>query len=132
MRLLLDSHFVLWLAANPARISEDEAKILADTANTLIISAVSIWELHLKWSRLHKSGDHKLDVGPDVLLAFHLQTRSEFIALNIQHAAASLKYPIAHQDPFDQLLLVQAQELEIKLFTRDAQLLGHPLVVTAP
>jgi PIN domain nuclease of toxin-antitoxin system len=50
-------------------------------------------------------------------------------AINRRHAAAELAQPLAHKDPFDELLLVQAQEEGMCLLTRDTKLIGHPFAV---
>lgn len=53
-----------------------------------------------------------------------------FLLLTIAHAARALETPLAHKDPFDELLLVQAQEEGLKLLTVDRHLVGHPLTIT--
>ncbi len=56
----------------------------------------------------------------------------ELLPLTIDHAAAGLVRSLGHKDPFDELLLVQAQEERMRLLTRDAKLIGHPCAVGGP
>ena len=56
--------------------------------------------------------------------------RWELLPLTARHAAALLSQPLGHKDPFDELLLVQAQEEGMHLLTRDAKLIGHPFAVS--
>jgi PIN domain nuclease of toxin-antitoxin system len=52
------------------------------------------------------------------------------LPLTAHHAAAHLNFPLKHKDPFDELLLVQAQEEVMRLLTRDSKLAGHPFALT--
>jgi PIN domain nuclease of toxin-antitoxin system len=54
----------------------------------------------------------------------------KFVPLEAHHAASSLETPLPHKDPFDELLLVQAQEEGLRLMTSDRQLAGHPLAIS--
>lgn len=98
----------------------------ADTR--LVLSAVSVWELRLKWHSFHVSGARKGPIGPASVLAFATAIDWELLPLKPHHAAAELLHPLEHRDPFDELLLVQAQEEGIRLLTRDSGLTWHPLV----
>ncbi len=100
----------------------------ADTA--LVLSAVAVWELRLKWHSLHISGARKGPVDPASIVAFAEAMDWELLPLTARHAAAGLSQPLGHKDPFDELLLVQAQEEGMRLLTRDAKLAGHPFTVT--
>ena len=53
-----------------------------------------------------------------------------FLPMTVSHAARQLETPIAHKDPFDELLLVQAQEEGLKFLTIDRRIVGHPLAIT--
>ena len=131
MRLLLDTHIALWAALEPDALSEAERNAMARNDAALVLSAVSIWELRLKWSSLYISGSRKGPVDPSILVAFAAAVGWELLPITAVHASSGLTHPIAHKDPFDELLLVQAQEEGIRLLTRDAKLAGHPLAVRA-
>ncbi|MFL5285796.1 MAG: PIN domain-containing protein [Rhodopila sp.] len=62
------------------------------------------------------------------MVAFAKAMDWELLPLTASHAAARLAQPLQHKDPFDELLLVQAQEEGMRLLTRDARLVGHPFV----
>jgi PIN domain nuclease of toxin-antitoxin system len=131
MGLLLDTHYVFAIAVSPGRLSPREHRVLADDRQFFLVSAVSIWEIRLKWEALHATGDRKGPRGPDEIVKLLLGQRLTFIAVTPAHAAATLAVGIPHHDPFDALLLVQAQEERHRLLTRDAKLLNHPLAVAA-
>ncbi len=129
MRLLLDTHIVIWAALDPDALSEAERRWMAEADAPLVLSAVAVWEFRLKWHSFHISGGRKGPVSPATVVAFAAEVEWEFLPLTAGHAAAELAHPLEHKDPFDELLLVQAQEEGMRLLTRDARLAGHPFVV---
>ncbi len=126
MGLLLDTHYVYALAGAPGRLSAPEVAFLSAPPSDMLISAVSIWEMRLKWQALHASGAPKGPMSPSQALQILAALSIEFLPLLPAHAAARLAEPLPHADPFDELLLVQAQMGGHKLLTRDAKLAGHP------
>ncbi len=128
MRLLLDTHIAFWLVSDQSEFTPQEWYVLRDPAHDLFLSAVAIWELRLKWDSLHRSGDRKGPINPRDALDGFRRLRLTVIALDADIAATPLHHPTQHKDPFDQLLLVQAQEAGMKLLSRDGDLIGHPLV----
>ncbi len=129
MRLLLDTHIVIWTVFDPTALSEAERGWMANSEMPLVLSAVAVWELRLKWHSLRISGGRKGPVDPAAVVAFAAAVDWEFLPLTAHHAAAALLHPLDHKDPFDELLLVQAQESGMRLLTRDAKLAGHPFAV---
>ena len=127
MRLLLDTHIALWASLDPSSLSAVERKVMAASTSPLVLSAVSVWELRLKWHSFHISGSRKGPIEPGSIVAFAGAVGWEVMALTARHATCALADPLGHKDPFDELLLVQAQEEGMCLLTRDAKLLGHPL-----
>ena len=101
------------------------------TADTLMVSVVTIWEVRLKWQSLHVSGDRKGVIDPAGLLTFVESLGWPLLPVSAQHAATALDTPIVHRDPFDELLLVQAQVEGLRLLTRDRALRDHPLALFA-
>jgi PIN domain nuclease of toxin-antitoxin system len=130
LRLLLDTHIAIWAALAPDKLTEAERRRLETTDAPLVLSAVSVWELRLKWHSFHISGSRKGPVAPATVVAFARAIGWELAPLTAVHAAAELAQPLGHKDPFDELLLVQAQEEGMRLLTRDARLIGHPLAFT--
>ena len=129
MRLLLDTHIVIWVALDPDALTDDERRLMASADAPLVLSAVAVWELRLKWHSFHISGQRKGPVDPASVVAFAAAVDWELLPLTARHAAALLAQPLGHKDPFDELLLVQAQEEGMRLLTRDAKLMRHPFAV---
>ena len=131
MKLLLDTPIAVWLACADERLNAAERRLLLDGRTQIAFSAVSIWELRLKWNSFHGSGERKGPVDPEDVVAVLRRAGYQELALSADHAAAELSVQISHQDPFDELLLIQAQNEACKLLTRDARLAGHPLALIA-
>jgi PIN domain nuclease of toxin-antitoxin system len=112
-------------------LTEAERTLMADAEGPLILSSVAVWELRLKWNSLYVSGQRKGPVHPSAIVAFAVAIDWELLTLTAKHAAAALAEPMSHKDPFDELLLIQAQEEGMRLLTRDAKLAAHPLAITA-
>ena len=127
MSLLLDTHYVFAIAGSPGRLSGSELNFLASYPGRFIVSAVSIWEMRLKWDALHASGDRKGPLDPARAMQILAGQSVDFLPLSAAHAAMKLAEPVPHRDPFDELLLIQAQAENLKLLTRDRNLIGHPL-----
>jgi PIN domain nuclease of toxin-antitoxin system len=131
MTLLLDTHYVFALAGSPGTLSNRELRFLDTYPHRFIVSAIALWEIRLKWNALYASGTRKGPASPaEVLAVLSSDPIIDFLALTPQHAATPLAMPLAHRDPFDELLLVQAQIQQLKLLSRDRKLEQHPLVTT--
>lgn len=131
MRLLLDTHIVLWLATEREKLSPTELGWIVDPDNEFMISAVSVWELRIKWHSFFASGERKGPIDPARLLYLLGAMKLEVEPLATVHAAAPLRSPLQHSDPFDDLLLTIAQETGRLLLTRDTRLRGHAQAIHA-
>ena len=131
MRILLDTSYLYKLMQARTRLSEADRRFLVGWEARLHVSAVSIWEMRLKFRALYPSGERKSPYDPNDVVAALEQLGVTFLTMTARHAARDLETPIAHKDPFDELLLVQAQEEGLRLLTDDRQLIGHPLAITA-
>ena len=129
MRILLDTSFLYDLMDAPGKFADFRHRILASGETQLYVSAVSIWEMRLKHSARHASGEHKSRFDPNDVIPVLENQDVTFLPMTIRHAARSLDTPLGHRDPFDELLLAQAQEEGLKLLTVDRLLVGHPLAV---
>ena len=125
MRVLLDTSYLYNLMASRERFSYTERLILTNQAIQIYVSAVSIWEIRLK---VQARGG--VSFTPDDAVAALEEQDVTFLPMTIGHAARQLKTPIPHRDPFDEMLLVQAQEEGLKLLTVDRQMANHPLAMT--
>jgi len=102
---------------------------MAECDGPIVLSAVSVWELRLKWHSFHTTGGRKGPLAPSDVVAFARAMAWQILAMTERHAVAPLKQALIHKDPFDEVLLVQTQEEGMRLLTRDAKLAGHPYAV---
>jgi PIN domain nuclease of toxin-antitoxin system len=128
VRLLLDTHYVYMFAAAFRGAPASEKRFFERSKERFVVSAVAVWEMRLKWSVRYRSGARKGPQGPEDALAILRNLDLDFLPLTPDHSAATLETPLGHRDPFDDLLLVQAQVEGMKLVSRDALLEFHPLV----
>ncbi|CAN2040503.1 Twitching motility protein PilT [Candidatus Magnetomoraceae bacterium gMMP-15] len=116
MKLLLDTHILLWAAGVPDRLS-DEAHALIDTYdNELFFSSASIWEIAIK-SGL---GREDFQVDAQLLCDGLLDNGYDELPIHSRHAMAVYSLPLIHKDPFDRILIAQAMIEDITLLTSDA------------
>lgn len=131
MKLLLDSHYCFWLALKRERLTPAELAVILEPDNDLAFPSVAIWELRIKWEKRFVSGARKGEASPTDILSYLRDLELPAIDLTPELAAAELREPTGHGDPFDALLLTIAQETSRKLLTRDKKLRGHPLAFHA-
>jgi PIN domain nuclease of toxin-antitoxin system len=127
LRLLLDTHIAVWAALDSDALAGSERLRMEEADAPLVLSAVAVWEVRLKWHSFNISGARKGPLAPSAVVAFAAAMDWELLPLAARHAAAELARPLEHKDPLDELLLVQAQEEGMRLLTRDTKLIGHPL-----
>ena len=120
MKLLLDTHMLLWAAAGilPARAEE----IVVDPGNTPYFSPASIWEIGIK-KGLGRS-DFKVD--PELLWRGLLDNQYLELPITSRHTLAACDLPPLHKDPFGRILLAQAKTEGIALLTSDGILKAYP------
>jgi len=118
MRLLLDTHVLLWTLGAPERLGNALSAAIKSPNNDVMFSAVSIWEIAIK-SALRRDD---FQVAPDEILAAAIE--SGFTELPVRSAAAIqvAKLPAHHRDPFDRLLIAQAITEPATFYTADTQL----------
>jgi PIN domain nuclease of toxin-antitoxin system len=122
VKLLLDTHLVVWAFDAPAKLSRSAVALLADDQNELVFSALSIWEAAIK-SALQKK-DFKVDVR--ALRRGLLENGYTELPVTSEHAVAVYSLPLIHKDPFDRLLVAQAVVEGITLLTVDAKVAKYP------
>lgn len=122
MKLLLDTHLLLWAAGSPARLSETARLLLEDQQNELLFSAASLWEIVIK--RGLERSDFQVDAR--VLRRGLLDNGYEELAITSEHTVAIDSLPLIHKDPFDRILVAQATVEGIILLTADALVAQYP------
>lgn len=118
MRLLLDTHVLLWALIEPKRLSPEFRIVLENPDHEVLFSAASVWEISIKAA----VGRADFRVAPATIVEAARATG--FVELPVR-AAAALKVaalPHHHRDPFDRLLVAQAMTEPAALYTADAQL----------
>jgi PIN domain nuclease of toxin-antitoxin system len=119
MRLLLDTHVVLWLIDDPQRLPDRWPDAIA-AADQVRLSAVVGWEIAVKRSLGRLQAPEPADIERTLTGAGF-----EPLHVNWEHAVASAELPWLHRDPFDRLLVAQAQVEQLLLVTVDEQLRAY-------
>ena len=127
MRLLIDTHFLIWLATDRQQLTASDRDVLIDPANELFVSAVSIWELRTKVRAERRRKRPELTLFPAAAIAFCRENDITIFPLTVEHCTIILRTEPLNNDPFDEMIVVHAQELGAMLLTRDDHLLHHPL-----
>ena len=115
MNLLLDTHLLLWAAGEPQRLSAKARALLLDSANQLVFSSASLWEISLK------NGLERPDfnVDPRRLWRMLLVNGYRELPVTSEHAVAVNDLPPLHKDPFDRIFVAQARVEGLTLLTAD-------------
>ena len=116
MRLLLDTHIVLWAAGQPEKLSESARKLLTASENSLFFSVASIWEIVIK----RGLGREDFKVNPQRLRKMLIAHGYTEMPIAAEHVFAIETLPFLHRDPFDRLLVAQARVEGMLLLTADA------------
>ena len=115
MNLLLDTCVLLWWLDNPDLLSKEASTAIKDPDNQMIVSVVSVWEIAIKKTL------GKLE-SPDNLKEVIADAEFELMPIDYEHAWQVKDLPSHHRDPFDRLLVSQAQIERLTLVTRDPKL----------
>lgn len=122
MRLLLDTHVMLWAAGEPDRLPPPARALLLDPGNALLFSAASLWEVAIK-SGLGRA-DFRVD--PGLLRRGLIDNGYEELPIRAAHAVQVGALPAIHRDPFDRMLVAQALVEAVTLLTVDVVLGQYP------
>jgi PIN domain nuclease of toxin-antitoxin system len=126
VKLLLDTHLLLWAAGAPEKLSPAARAVLENTDTELMFSAASLWEISIKRSL----GRSNFQVDPRLLRRGLLDNGYHELAITSEHAVNVESLPPLHKDPFDRLLIAQAMVEGIALLTSDAQVAAYPGPIT--
>jgi PIN domain nuclease of toxin-antitoxin system len=122
MRLLLDTHILIWGAVEPERLSRAARALIEDLDNDLLFSAMSLWEIAIKAAL--RRADFQIDVGE--LRRNSFDNGYSEIAATGAHAVALANLPLIHRDPFDRMLVAQATVEGLTLITGDPVIAKYP------
>jgi len=112
MRLLLDTHILLWWLADDRRLSADHRALIADASNLVLVSAMTVAEIAIKASL------GKLDAPDDLLPTLEAGGFDE-LTFEFRHAEVLRTLPWHHRDPFDRMLIAQAIAERLTVLTAD-------------
>ncbi len=124
MTYLLDTGVWLWSVGDPSRISRKARDVMADVRQELFLSAVTSWEVAIKAA----SGKLHLPEPPDLYVPRRMASQGlRPLAVSHQHALAVFALPAHHRDPFDRLLIAQAQVEDMTLISADSMFDRYPV-----
>ena len=115
MKVLVDTQVLFWWYSEPSKLSRSASAILEDGSNIVLVSAATAWELAIKVAL------GKLDALPLILdlVGFLKDEGFTELPITIQHATRAGLLPLHHRDPFDRLLVAQAQDMAIPIVSSD-------------
>jgi len=122
VRLLLDTSVLLWWGHGDARLGRDASTVIADGANLVVVSAATIWEIEIKRAagKLSTAGDIARRV---------VEHGLEALPITFQHAERAGRLPRLHADPFDRMLVAQAQLEGLSIVTSDSRIAQYGVPV---
>lgn len=127
MKLLLDTHLLLWLAEGNTKLKSSTIDVLEENAGDLYFSVASLWEVTIK-SGLGRADFH---VAPRILRSGLQRSGLKELMITGEHVIALGELSPIHKDPFDRLLVAQALAEQMILITNDKELLRYGVLVQA-
>ncbi len=126
MNYLLDTHTFIWADVNPARLSAKATSLIEDKRNIIWVSLASIWEIQIK--------NHigKLDLSiplKEIIERQHRDNAIDLLPITLPHVLQLDSLPLHHRDPFDRLLIAQAQVEDLTLISHDSLFSHYPVKV---
>jgi PIN domain nuclease of toxin-antitoxin system len=115
VRLLLDTHVLLWWLANDPSLGEEARAGISESSSSVFVSAATVWEVSIKQTL------GKLEAPSDLLRQIELN-RFEPLSITVSHAHTAGALPRHHDDPFDRILVAQAMKEGLVLLTRDPRM----------
>jgi PIN domain nuclease of toxin-antitoxin system len=115
MKLLIDTHILIWWLSDDSKLSSSEKDLIADPDNLVFVSAAACWEITVK------KMIGKLDAPDDLPAAL---VANDFIELpiTVQHTQSLYQLPPHHNDPFDRIMVAQALSEDLAFMTRDSKI----------
>lgn len=126
MKVLLDTHTFLWWVTDSPKLSSRVRKIISDGKNELFLSAVSGWEIAIK----AQLGRIQIPDKPQTFISEQMVANAiQGLPIQISHAVHIYNLPTHHRDPFDRMLVAQAQLEKLPILTDDPQISQYPVKV---
>jgi PIN domain nuclease of toxin-antitoxin system len=126
LRVLLDTHSWLWMVGESGRLADSSRELLRDPSNDLFLSAASAWEISIKYA----AGRLRLPQPPAALITqWMAEVRMSALPILHAHALRAGELPLHHRDPFDRLLIAQAQIEGLTVLTADREFAKYDVPV---
>jgi PIN domain nuclease of toxin-antitoxin system len=124
MRLLLDTHVFIWSAASPATLAPAARRAIQEAENEVFVSAAVAWEIAIKYAL----GRITLPLKPESWVPSRIAALGfKSLPISQNHALAVLSLPNHHNDPFDRIMVAQAQIEGLALVSRDERIRKYPV-----
>jgi PIN domain nuclease of toxin-antitoxin system len=124
VKLLLDSHVLIWWASSSEKLSERVYSLINDTNNTLVFSIASVWEIQIKL----QLGKLNLNSSLPVLIENQQRVNNlQLLPIELTHIYALTNLPNHHRDPFDRLLIAQANVEQVPIVSVDSVFDNYPI-----
>jgi len=123
MRILLDTHTLLWALVRPERLAPAQRELLESPEHQVYFSAVNIWEIAIKRALDRPDFDVEPDVARDAAIAIGFAE----LPISGMHAAAARHLDNHHRDPFDRMLVAQAKTDPMRLMSDDPMIALYPV-----
>ena len=123
MRLLLDTHRLLWFIAGSGQLSIRARDLITDLGNEVLLSVASLWEIAIKVSI------GKVELSRTFAEIIPEQLRENEIAVLPRHLAVMIELPFHHRDPFDRLIIAQGIAERLPVISRDRSFHSYPVEV---
>jgi Uncharacterized protein conserved in bacteria len=116
MRILLDTHVLIWFLSKKSALSDETRALIIDPSNKKFLSIATIWEMAIKDSL----GKLKLPLTVREIITEFQNAEGSILAITPEHALATRNLPWHHRDPFDRMLIAQALYEDLTLVTHDS------------
>ena len=122
MRLLLDTHVLLWAAEKSPRLSAGALRLMRDQNNELVFSVASLWEFAIKYGK----APERFGISPSELREAMIRNGYVEMEISGKHVLAISNLPALHGDPFDRILIAQSAVEGMTLLTADERVARYP------
>jgi PIN domain nuclease of toxin-antitoxin system len=123
VRLLLDTHVAIWVVTDSPRLGATARRMIAEDADEIVVSAVNVWEIAIKWSLRDRIDPPPF--GPAQARRHFTDSGYTMLSITDDHAELVASLPHIHGDPFDRLLVAQALAEPLRLMSADERILAY-------
>ena len=126
MKILVDTHILIWLLSGDSMLSRSAQRILEDERNEIYFSSINIAEIAIK----HVKNPLLMPLTPEQVREAALENNLRELDFGSSHAVALASLPLHHKDPFDRMLIAQAEGSQMKLMSHDDFIAWYPVALS--